>query len=108
LANSDIQNQVFNFTIFINNQFSTSYEKPKIWLEVFSILQKGLTKIEGERILFLEELPWFDTKKSDFMTGRYFFLEFLGKLLKRTKAFCVRLGSFLDDKQAYSKQRRMT
>jgi AAA+ ATPase superfamily predicted ATPase len=73
LANSNTQNQLFNFTISINNQFSTSYQPPKNWLEGFSILQKELSKIEGERILFLDELPWFDTKKSDFMTGLDFF-----------------------------------
>ena len=73
LANVNTQNPVFNFIIFSNTQFSTSYETPKSWLKGFSILQKGFSKIEGVRILFLEELPWFDNKKSDFMTWRYFF-----------------------------------
>ncbi len=73
LANTNNQKQLLNFTLFINNQFSASYEPPKNWLECFSILQKELSKIEGERILFLDELPWFDTKKSDFMTGLDFF-----------------------------------
>ncbi|HLO45118.1 MAG TPA: ATP-binding protein [Leadbetterella sp.] len=73
LANSNTQKQLLNFTLFINNQFSASYEPPKSWLECFSFLQKELSKIEGEKILFLDELPWFDTKKSDFMTGLDFF-----------------------------------
>jgi|688.fasta_scaffold1389229_1 hypothetical protein len=73
LANSNTQNQLFNFTISINNQFSTSYQPLKNWLKGFSTLQKELSKIEGERILVLDEFPWFDHKKSDFMTWLDFF-----------------------------------
>ena len=73
LANSNTKTQLLNFTQFINNKFSSAYSAPQNWLECFSNLQKELSKIEGERVIFLDELPWFDTKKSDFITGLEFF-----------------------------------
>ncbi len=43
--------------------------KPTDWFEAFSLLQKLIEeKSDGSRIvIFIDELPWMDTKKSDFI-----------------------------------------
>lgn len=73
LANSNTKTQLVNFTVFINKSFNTSYAPAKNWLETFAILKEELSKIEGNKLIFIDELPWFDTKKSDFLTGLEFF-----------------------------------
>jgi uncharacterized protein len=73
LANSNTKTQLVNFTVFINKSFNTTYNTPKNWLAAFQILQGELEKIKGTKIIFIDELPWFDTKKSDFLTGLEFF-----------------------------------
>ena len=73
LANSNTKTQLVNFTVFINKYFNTSYAPAKNWLETFAILKDELSKIKGDKLIFIDELPWFDTKKSDFLTGLEFF-----------------------------------
>lgn len=73
LANSNTEMQLVSFTIFLNKSFETSYSPPPNWLQAFAILRTELSKIKGKRVIFIDELPWFDTKKSDFMTGLEYF-----------------------------------
>jgi AAA+ ATPase superfamily predicted ATPase len=73
LANANTKKQLTGFTIFINQSFETDYATFNNWLEAFGILIKELQKRKGKKIIFLDELPWFDTKKSDFITGLEFF-----------------------------------
>ena len=46
-------------------------KKPKNWLEAFYLLQEYLTsKRNGNKlVIFIDEIQWMDTKKSDFITG---------------------------------------
>jgi uncharacterized protein len=87
LANSNTEMQLVNFTIFINKSFETTYSPPPNWLQAFAILQTELSKIKGKRIIFIDELPWFDTKKSDFMTGLEFFWNSWASSQKNLKLF---------------------
>lgn len=87
LANSTTKTQLTNFTVFINQYFHQTYTPPQNWLEAFSILQKELSKIRGDKIIFLDELPWFDTKKSDFLTGLEFFWNSWASTQKGLKLF---------------------
>lgn len=73
LANSNTKTQLVNFTIFLNKSFNKEFRAPKNWLEAFSILQTELSHIQGDKVIFIDELPWLDTKKSDFLTGLEFF-----------------------------------
>lgn len=75
LANGNTKQQLTNFTIFLNNSFSEIHAVPKNWLEAFNLLIKALekTKSNKKRVLFLDEMPWMDSKKSDFMMGLEFF-----------------------------------
>lgn len=73
LANSNTKTQLVNFTIFLNKSFNKEFRAPKNWLEAFSILQTELSHIQVDKVIFIDELPWLDTKKSDFLTGLEFF-----------------------------------
>lgn len=75
LAQGKTSQQLANFTIFLNNYFSEHYAVPQNWLEAFNLLIKSLekNKTNKQRVIFIDEMPWFDTKKSDFMMGLEFF-----------------------------------
>ena len=75
LAKGNTKQQLTNFTIFLNNYFSNHYEVPSNWLEAFNHLIKELEKNKSakKRVIFIDEMPWMDTKKSDFMMGLEFF-----------------------------------
>ena len=73
LANSTTKAQLVNFTIALNQSFGKEFEIPNNWLEAFLLLKKQLEKTKSKKILFIDELPWFDTKKSDFVMGLEWF-----------------------------------
>jgi uncharacterized protein len=73
LHKGNTQKQLTSFTIFVNESFNSTHEPFANWLEAFHILIKELKKKKGKKILFIDELPWLDTKKSDFLTGLDFF-----------------------------------
>ena len=70
LANANTQQQLTNFNIALQRQFSLSINKtPDNWLEAFQIMVDHLEKIKKKKkiIIFFDELPWLDTPHSDFM-----------------------------------------
>ncbi len=73
LANATTQEQLFSFNNAIQEHFNIKTKQPKNWLETFLLLKKCLAKSKGKKIIFLDELPWLDTAKSDFMTGLEWF-----------------------------------
>ena len=75
LAKGNTQQQLTNFTILLNNSFEEHHATPQNWLEAFNLLIKELEKRKSDkkRVIFIDEMPWMDTKKSDFMMGLEFF-----------------------------------
>jgi AAA+ ATPase superfamily predicted ATPase len=73
LANSRTKAQLINFSIFLNQSFEEQLDVPKNWIEAFLQLKTQLEKIKGKKVIFIDELPWFDTKKSDFTSGLEWF-----------------------------------
>lgn len=75
LAKGNTQQQLTNFTVFINNYFEKDHAVPANWLLAFNLLIRELerTKTDQKKVLFFDEMPWIDTKKSDFMMGLEFF-----------------------------------
>lgn len=69
LANENTSDQLQNFIDFINTSFKKKYAVPLNWRMAFDILKKELTKVKGKKIIFIDEMPWMDTKKSDFIAG---------------------------------------
>jgi hypothetical protein len=75
LAKGNTRQQLTNFTGFLNSSFSEENAVPENWLQAFQLLIKALerTPTDKKRVLFFDEMPWIDTKKSDFMMGLEFF-----------------------------------
>lgn len=70
IANVDKKQQLVNFyTSLKKYQEKESSEKlPRNWFEAFQQLTDLLAKSKAKRkIVFLDELPWFDNRKSDFI-----------------------------------------
>jgi len=70
LANANTQQQLINFYTSLNRQSSLVFDKmPTNWFEGFQQLMDHLENIDSNKrkIIFLDELPWLDTKRSDFL-----------------------------------------
>ena len=70
LANASTSQQLTNFLVAIQRyaKGNTSVA-PNNWLEAFQLLIEHLESIsiDSKKIVFLDELPWLDTPRSDFM-----------------------------------------
>ncbi len=68
LANATTKQQLNNFYIVLRRK-NVSIEKPSNWIEAFQLLIDYITTIKEKRkkIIFIDELPWLDTPKSDFV-----------------------------------------
>ncbi|MFT4534685.1 MAG: AAA+ ATPase superfamily predicted ATPase [Saprospiraceae bacterium] len=72
LANADTSQQLFNFYNAFNRQSPLLLDTPpKSWLEAFEHLKDHieLTTEKRKKVVFIDEIPWLDTAKSDFMIG---------------------------------------
>ncbi|MEZ4905294.1 MAG: ATP-binding protein [Spirosomataceae bacterium] len=72
LANADTSQQLFNFDTTLRKHTTIFYETASTnWLVAFQRLIEHLeTKTkEKKKVVFFDELPWFDTHASDFMMG---------------------------------------
>jgi AAA+ ATPase superfamily predicted ATPase len=72
LANASTAQQLFNFDAELERQSHLVFEEAsKNWLEAFQRLRKHLEvkKGVGKKVIFIDELPWFDTYGTDFMIG---------------------------------------
>jgi len=70
LANATTKQQLTNFHVSLQRQTEVSFDKmPDNWFEAFQRLIDHLEAIEENRkkVVFLDELPWLDTRRSDFM-----------------------------------------
>lgn len=75
LAKGTTKQQLTNFTIFLNRYFEQQYSVPANWLMAFDLLIRELEKKDTnhKQVIFIDEMPWMDTRKSDFMMGLEFF-----------------------------------
>jgi uncharacterized protein len=72
LANATTKQQLFNFDSALAKQSNLTFSSASSnWLVAFQRLVSHLESIEkkGKITVFIDELPWFDTKNSDFMMG---------------------------------------
>jgi uncharacterized protein len=72
LANSSTQKQLVSFYSSLQeyNTENIEIEIPKTWFEAFQSLRKILTKNKSKKkVIFIDELPWFDTQKSSFLSA---------------------------------------
>lgn len=71
--NARMADQILNFSFAMNDFFGED-ELPKNWTEAFRQLSKAIEKQkEGTKIIFIDELPWLDTQKSQFISALEYF-----------------------------------
>ena len=67
--NARLGDQLLNFSYAMEDFFHVS-STPKNWAEAFRLLSVNLEKQgEGTKIVFIDELPWLDTPKSQFLSA---------------------------------------
>ncbi len=75
------KDQLLNFSLELSDRTGKKPKKLNNWTEAFWELEqyiKGLPVDTGKKVIFLDELPWFDTKKSGFIRALdYFWNHFL-------------------------------
>lgn len=60
--------QLREFTLNLERYSGQKFQRPKDWYEAFHMLSDYLDTLEQERIVvFLDELPWMDTPKGNFL-----------------------------------------
>lgn len=72
LANATTEQQLTNFQVTLQRKTGQPFDKmPQNWFTAFQYLIDYLERITAARkkIIFLDELPWLDTAKSDFMVA---------------------------------------
>jgi len=72
LSRPDFQLQLNNFYIALGKYEPAikSQPKPSNWFDAFQLLEAYLEKSTAPRkVIFIDELPWMDTPKSDFLTA---------------------------------------
>lgn len=73
LYDGDMQDQLSHFTKSLNSQIE-AYDIigiPSTWIEAFTLLAKYIDskKSKKKKVIFIDELPWFDTPRSKFLTA---------------------------------------
>ena len=69
LANSDLRSQLKNFCDAFSQYFSKKI-KVQDWFEAFALLRDELSQLPNEKkIVFIDELPWFDTARANFVSA---------------------------------------
>lgn len=70
LANADTKQQLFNFHTALGRQSTLLFSaQPENWLVAFQRLIDHLEASDStqKKVVFFDEMPWFDTKSSDFV-----------------------------------------
>ena len=71
LANTGLRSQLRNFNIALQKHGDTPYAQASSWIDSFEQLKHLLESSinRGKKVIFLDELPWMDTHRSDFITA---------------------------------------
>lgn len=69
IANASLQSQLTNFNVEASHQLATeSYDYVQNWFEAFQLLRKKITASKlKKKLIFIDELPWLDTRNSNFI-----------------------------------------
>ena len=69
MDNVSMRDQLLNFNMALRVRFHTE-RQAKNWIEAFALLAACLENaVQGLKIIFIDELPWFDTAKSRFVSA---------------------------------------
>lgn len=84
--------QLGNFASALEEYSGTAQAVPKTWFEAFDQLKRHLSSLRKKRALvFIDEMPWLDTKKSDFLSAFELFWNSWGA--SQSKLMLIACGS---------------
>ena len=71
LAHTGLQMQLRNFNVSLQKYGNMPYPQATTWFDSFEQLRHLLefSTNKGKKVVFVDELPWMDTHKSDFITA---------------------------------------
>ena len=70
MDNVTMQDQLLNFTLELRKFSGKDIPVPENWLYAFNSLATYLESLpNGNKIIFMDELPWMDTPKSKFISA---------------------------------------
>lgn len=70
LANASMKQQLSNFNLALSKHYpGQEFTPPSDWLNAFALLSHLLEATAGRKVIFIDELPWFDTRNSNFIQG---------------------------------------
>ena len=63
--------QLHNFAIMLSEYSHHGIQVPSSWLEAFALLRSYLESLpeEGKKVIFIDEMPWLDTRLSNFLSA---------------------------------------
>jgi AAA+ ATPase superfamily predicted ATPase len=68
IFNVPLKQQLNNFHFTLTSK-NTQFDKPSNWIEAFFQLRQYFDKLisKKKKVLFIDEFPWLDTRKSNFL-----------------------------------------
>jgi hypothetical protein len=68
IHSNSMKEQLINFQIVLSKKHMSA-KMPANWIEAFDLLSQYLDKLtnQAKKVVFLDEFPWFDTRKSNFL-----------------------------------------
>ena len=73
-ANGNLNNQLYGWLSSLRDAGLMGSKKPKNWLEAFDMLKELIRGSKSKKkVIFIDELPWFDTPRSKFVNALEFF-----------------------------------
>ena len=75
MAKNAKKNQLQAFNASLNKYGNTEFLQAKDWFDSFQQLEKliATNRKRGKKIIFIDEMPWLDTKRSDFISALEYF-----------------------------------
>ena len=70
LANAPLKDQLFAFTASLKDAGLLNFDQPKNWLQAFELLKDLIRQSPSpKKVIFIDELSWMDTPKSNLMVA---------------------------------------
>jgi len=92
-VNTPMKRQLRNFDEVLEDYSGAKFEAAKDWFDAFRLLRNYLKELSssGKKVIFIDELPWLSTPKSEFLPALdYFWNTFAGA---REDIFLIICGS---------------
>lgn len=106
MKNGSLSQQLQNFGDALKQAYIPGLETPKSWMEAFRIFTELMEKIQPENkvVLFLDELPWLATRRSQLLQALdYFWNRYWSHNPKVKLVICGSAASWILNKIIYNK-----